>query len=230
MAVNQGARARVAEADLPYPPAECFGSLDDAEREARFQHMVAEIRDLGAVWVFAYGSLMWRPAFEPAQQLRARLPAYKRSFCFWTMSSRGSPQAPGLGLALEPAAQGCVGVAQRLDPERAHDQLRSLWEREMGSGVYHCRWVNLYLRSGAALRAITFVADPEHSQYAGQLGGSCKARIIARARGRWGACRDYLAGVVDALEAMNAPEAPLQQLLWNVDACAEASPGANPDK
>ena len=55
------------------------------------------------MWVFGYGSLLWNPGFEPIEQMRADLPGYRRSFCMLSIHHRGTPEDPGLVLALDKA-------------------------------------------------------------------------------------------------------------------------------
>jgi cation transport protein ChaC len=200
-----------------YPHPGRYLRLDDDERELRLQQLMRSVRCAEEVWVFAYGSLMTRPAFEPVEEMPVHLPGFRRRFTFWTCSARGSPQAPGLGLGIEPATTGCSGVAQRLCPRRRDAQLGALWEREMGAGVYAARWVNVYRSSGAALRALAFVADAAHPQFAAEMPEEHQARVIAAARGEWGSCRDYLAGVVQALARLRRPDGSLESLLAAVD-------------
>ena len=53
------------------------------------------------MWVFGYGSLLWNPGFEVAEQVIARLPGYARSFCMRSIHHRGTEDNPGLVLALD---------------------------------------------------------------------------------------------------------------------------------
>ena len=55
------------------------------------------------MWVFGYGSLLWNPGFEPIEKMRADLPGYRRSFCMLSIHHRGTPEDPGLVLALDAA-------------------------------------------------------------------------------------------------------------------------------
>ena len=52
-------------------------------------------------WVFGYGSLMWNPGFAFAERVPAVLVGYARSFCMWSIHHRGTPEEPGLVLALD---------------------------------------------------------------------------------------------------------------------------------
>ena len=53
------------------------------------------------LWVFGYGSLIWNPGFVFADRQRATLSGWRRSFCMHSVQYRGTPEAPGLVLALD---------------------------------------------------------------------------------------------------------------------------------
>ena len=92
------------------------------------------------VWVFGYGSLMWNPAFHHVELRPARLHGWHRSFCLWNTFGRGSPEKPGLMLALQPGGA-CAGVALRIAADAVPSELGVLWNREMLTGAYLPRWV-----------------------------------------------------------------------------------------
>jgi cation transport protein ChaC len=80
------------------------------------------------LWVFGYGSLIWQPGFDFDEKLVAVLHGYRRAFCMTSVVYRGTPEAPGLVLALdeEPGAH-CVGVAYHVPAAQAletHEQYR----------------------------------------------------------------------------------------------------------
>ncbi|MCY4395878.1 MAG: gamma-glutamylcyclotransferase [Rhodospirillaceae bacterium] len=203
--------------DIPWPAGRP-PVLDDAARIAS-RHATMKRRPAGPVWVFGYGSLIWNPGFAPAESRHALLAGYHRAFCFWTMSARGTPERPGLGLGLEAkAGANCRGIAMRIDPETEAQDLEMLWGREMYSGVYRPVWVTLTPTAhgpaeNAPFTALTFIADPDHPQYCPPLSDAQKARIIAGAAGKFGPCADYLANVVTHLAASGEPDAELEALL-----------------
>lgn len=106
--------------------------------EAELERSLKEILDArpdGLVWIFAYGSLVWNPLLPFDELQIATLDGWHRSLCVRSVSGRGSPERPGRVLALEPGGQ-VQGVALRLPEDQAVSELRLLWAREMGSGVY----------------------------------------------------------------------------------------------
>lgn len=76
------------------------------------------------LWVFGYGSLLWNPGFAVAETRQARLDGWRRSFCMTSIHHRGTPEAPGLVLALDQAADAvCHGVAFRVTARRGCSDL-----------------------------------------------------------------------------------------------------------
>ncbi len=109
--------------------------LSAEEREASFKMAMARYQPGEEVWVFAYGSLMWNPLIEFAEQQPCRVDGWRRSFCFWMPMGRGTPELPGLMLALEQGGA-CEGIAYRLAPQQVESELGLLWNREMLAGIY----------------------------------------------------------------------------------------------
>lgn len=163
-----------------------------------------------ACWVFAYGSLMWNPVFHPVERLPGHLPGYHRRFCFWIHAGRASPQHPGLMMGLLPGGS-CRGVLLRIAPEHADAELKLLWQREMVTGAYVPRLLPVRTPSGP-VQAVTFLANPRHPTFAGDLEVDRVAAAIAAASGPLGRNRDYLARTVDTLRQMGIPDRGLEKL------------------
>ena len=154
-------------------------------------------RDL---WVFAYGSLIWNPAFHFVERRPARLFGYHRRFCLRTHLGRGTPDRPGLMLGLE-AGGSCTGFAYRIDAGAVEQETWVLWKREMILGSYSPRWVAVD-GAGDDRRAITFVINKAHSMYAGRLPRVEIVRTLATAQGMLGRGCDYVYHLVDELETV----------------------------
>jgi cation transport protein ChaC len=167
----------------------------DDRRRAHLEETIARAPDPDAIWVFGYGSLIWDPRFEPLETRDATLEAHRRSFCFWTTMGRGTPEKPGLGLAIVPGGGPVQGLAYKLDPTSADDVLEALWLREMRSGVYHAEWKQIET-PGGDVHAIVYIANDDHPNYAGDLALEDQARIMAKAKGENGRSYEYLGNLV----------------------------------
>lgn len=189
--------------------------LSAEERETSLNQALERYRHGEDVWIFAYGSLMWNPAIDFAERAAASVEGWRRSFCFWTPMGRGTPELPGLMLALEPG-DGCEGIAYRLAPHQVRSEMAILWNREMLSGVYQAQWVPVRLRDGRTVTAVTFVVDSAHCQYCGDLPIDRVAHHIAFAEGRRGACRDYLANTVAHTRALGIHDEYIEDLAERV--------------
>ncbi len=164
-------------------------------------------------WVFAYGSLMWDPGFVPAEAVRAWLAGYRRDFALWSHHYRGTPDLPGLVLALEPAeGAACPGMALRLPEEGRAAIIAGLRRRELVSYAYAERLVTLELADGRRVEALAYVVRAGHPQHATGLSPDEKARIIARARGARGANGDYLANTLAHLGRLGIADPALAAL------------------
>jgi len=167
------------------------------------------------LWVFGYGSLMWRPGFPHRQTAQATLPGYHRSFCIYSHVWRGTPQRPGLVLGLTPGGT-CRGVAFQVHAEDRDATLIYLHERELGSYAYQPVTLSVDLQGIGPVRAYCFVADTDHPQYAGELPQERAAAIIMEAEGKGGLNRDYLISTVRELDRHGYAEPELRALLAEV--------------
>jgi len=162
-------------------------------------------------WVFGYGSLMWNPAFHHVESRPARVRGWHRRFCLWNTFGRGTPENPGLMLALERGGS-CAGLVLRVAAEAVRSELGVLWNREMITGAYEPRWVRLF-SDGEPIEAVTFVANRAHPRYAGKLEVREIARRMATASGPLGASRDYLESTVAELDRLGLRDGAMHALL-----------------
>lgn len=174
--------------------------------------------EMGDLWVFGYGSLLWNPCFEPAEQALAALPGWHRSFCMWSIHHRGTDAAPGLVLALDAAPESqCEGVAFRVAAAGRAQALAELRERELVSSAYLEVWLPVQLRDGRAVEAVTYVIDPKHDQYAADLSLERQAEVIARAVGGRGPNHEYLANTWAHLQSLGLHDPDLAWLADRVE-------------
>lgn len=179
-----------------------------------------------AFWVFAYGSLMWNPGFPYEECRPARLPGYHRGFCVYSHHYRGTPEQPGLVLGLMPGGE-CRGLAFRIAAPNVEAVRAYLDERELVTYAYRSLTAEVEI-AGGSVPALTYVADPEHAQYAGTLDLDRAAAIIIQARGCAGLNRDYLINTVRHLEQEGFVDADLHALLervWSMTGVLEAGGG-----
>lgn len=172
--------------------------------DADFETVAAQILadcGSGSIWIFAYGSLIWKPASEPAEHRRATAIGWHRSFCLEMRRWRGSPQQPGLMMALRKGGS-CTGIAQRLADDDQHDQMVRLLRREIGGpdGLASLRWIDLHAEGGP-LRALCFYAEPDDVAGRAELPPEKVASVLARACGHIGSGAEYLFKTILALEA-----------------------------
>lgn len=145
------------------------------------------------LWVFGYGSLIWDPGFEVAEARVAHLAGYRRSFCMRSLHYRGTPESPGLVLALEPQPGAhCTGLALRVPAGQEAAALAGLRARELISYAYQEAQVPLRFEGGGSVVALTYVINPENDQYQPGLTLPQQAQIIAGAQGQRGSNREYL--------------------------------------
>lgn len=145
----------------------------------------------GDLWVFGYGSLMWRPGFPYVERHRAHLHGYHRSLCVFSHVHRGTPDMPGLVLGLDRGGR-CRGVAYRVEEAVRENTLAYLRAREQATAVYLERQVTVQLDDGRKVRAVTFVADRAHPQYAGRLPPEDLLKLVRQGVGISGANPDYV--------------------------------------
>src|SRR5438309_11601760 len=88
----------------------------------------------GDLWVFGYGSLMWRPGFEFIEQVPARLIGEHRALCVYSFVHRGTPEKPGLVLGLDRGGA-CRGVAFRVAEKHRATTVAYLRAREQVTSV-----------------------------------------------------------------------------------------------
>lgn len=160
-------------------------------------------------WVFGYGSLMWNPGFTHVESARALLHGYRRSLCIWSWVHRGTERDPGLVLGLDRGGS-CSGMAFRIAPEDWGAVLAYLRERELVTHVYKEKVLSLSLADGRRVKAVVYVADPAHEQYAGSPDMEEAARIVNAASGASGPNDTYLFNTLTQLRAMGIHDHPLE--------------------
>ena len=167
----------------------------------------------GDLWVFGYGSLMWRPGFDFIEQAPARLIGEHRALCVYSFDHRGTPEKPGLVLGLDRGGA-CRGIAFRVAADRRAATIAYLRAREQTTHVYREVMRSVWLQNEARQRvsALAYVVDRGHVQYAGRLTLAEQVRCVRQGHGRSGNNRDYVLSTVKSIEAQGLRDGPLHEL------------------
>lgn len=183
--------------------------------------------DFGAedLWVFGYGSLIWKPGFPFAESIGARLHGYHRSLCVFSHVHRGTPERPGLVLGLDRGGI-CRGLAFRVAACNAIETVAYLRAREQATAVYLERHMPVRLEDGRSVRALVYVADRKHLQYAGRLPPEKLLELVRHGRGSSGENPDYVLQTHEHLRRMGVFDPVLADLAQKL---ASAPGGKRPN-
>lgn len=186
----------------PDPPDEYF-----RDTTAR---ILSTVPSGGDLWVFAIGSLIWKPKFPVVEARPALVRGWHRAFCLGPDTRyRGNPAAPGLMMSLDRGGQ-CHGVALRMDPADPASSIEGLLRVEPPTPP---RWVRARTAAGE-VRGIAFTIDRSHPFYAGRLSEQELADLLARAVGHVGSMPEYILNTVAGLEAAGIHD----RALWRMQA------------
>jgi cation transport protein ChaC len=166
------------------------------------------------LWIFAYGSLMWRPGFRYAEAAHALIEGGHRALCLYSVVYRGTPSAPGLVLGLDRGGH-CEGIAFRVPAPLAKDTRTYLQRRENVTHTYTAllRPVKLLDDSHRSVTALCFLANRNHRQYAGDLPIETQAHLVRRSAGASGRNIDYVVSTVEHLRALGVHDYRLEPLM-----------------
>src|ERR1700734_632787 len=167
----------------------------------------------GELWVFGYGSLMWRPGFAYLERMPARLIGLHRSLCVFSFVHRRTPERPGLVLGLDRGGM-CRGVAYRVAAAAREETIDYLRGREQVTSVYveTVRQIELEDKARRRVPALCYIVDRSHVQYAGRLTLAQSLHHVRQGHGKSGPNRDYVIETVRALEALGYRESDLHLL------------------
>lgn len=164
------------------------------------------------IWVFAYGSLMWRPNFPYRDCQPALLYGYHRALCIHSVRYRGTPEVTGLVVGLDRGGS-CRGRAYKIAANDAEETLKYLWKRELDTDSYVAKRLPVRLPK-CRVTAWAFVANRANpNQYAGKLAAEEAARRVARGHGVEGSALEYLANTLEHLDKLGIKEGPLHGIL-----------------
>ncbi|MGV8985010.1 MAG: gamma-glutamylcyclotransferase [Cypionkella sp.] len=160
------------------------------------------------LWIFAFGSILWKRRFEVAEERPAKVRGWHRKFCLGPDTRyRGNPEAPGVMLSLDRGGQ-CAGKVLRMADEGREAALVHLLENEPPLPP---AWVTAQTPQGP-VRAIAFVMAKD---FFGYCGGLCEEEVadrLASAVGMWGSMAEYLMNTVQHLEEIGIRDSYLSRM------------------
>ena len=166
------------------------------------------------IWIFGYGSLVWRPGFAFAQRRPALVRGWRRRFWQGSTDHRGVPEAPGRVVTVLPDARGeCWGMAYQVSPEASGEVLAGLEVREQGG--YDCCEVELHFAvadrvpcvpSGERIGGLMYVATPSNRNFLGEAPLDEIAQQVLRSHGPSGPNVEYVLRLAAALRELGAED------------------------
>jgi cation transport protein ChaC len=178
---------------------------------AMLDRAIAEWGGEDDLWIFGYGSLIWRPDFDFAERRPARVHGWHRALKMWSRINRGTPERPGLVFGL--LSGGCCrGVVFRVRREHGPDILGRLWSREMGTAVYDPRWLMADTPDGR-VRALAFTLSRKSPSHTGELSEEEYRAIFALSCGIYGTTLDYAHRTLEELRRHDIRDRNLERLV-----------------
>jgi glutathione-specific gamma-glutamylcyclotransferase len=164
------------------------------------------------LWVFAYGSLMWDPAFHFAEVRRGRVAGYARRFILKdTFGARGTPELPGLMAALDEGPD-CEGLVFRIAGSQAEHESGYLWRRELIAYAYKPAFAKVETEFGE-VEALTVIADRDSDFICPDLTREEQVRYIATGTGFLGTSLQYIENIADHFAALGIEDREVEELL-----------------
>jgi glutathione-specific gamma-glutamylcyclotransferase len=160
--------------------------------------------------IFAYGSLMWNPGFTFQHVQQARLTGFHRRLSVYSNHYRGTVQRPGLVLGLDHGGH-CDGLLYQIADEHWHDTITYVRQRELVTEIYHEVILDVHSQ-GEAVKAITYVVDPTHEQFAPEKSVEETLEFIRQGCGISGTCTEYVTNTIKHLRAIGVHEENLERL------------------
>ncbi len=174
------------------------------------------------VWLFGYGSLIWRPDFDYLHREPGRVKGYARRFWQGSHDHRGVPGAPGRVVTLVPdPGEITVGMAYLLDPALANEVMPALDHREKNG--YERRTVEVECAGGKVVEALTYLAGEDNHAWLGPAPIDAIAAQILDASGPSGSNRDYVFELAAALRALGADDPHVFAVTATLEAALSAS-------
>lgn len=150
-------------------------------------------------WIFAYGSLIWRPGFETDAPRIAHVDGWARRFFQGSPDHRGTPEKPGRVVTLiEATASACVGAVFPLPAGHEDETLAAIDHRERGG--YQRVLLHVTRDDGESLEAFTWVAKPGNPHWLGEAPFEAMVLQMRTAAGPSGTNREYVMKLQQSLQ------------------------------
>lgn len=197
----------------PLSPAASIPSrMSEEEVEHICDALIGARKEIRRLHVFAYGSLLWNPAFAADREEPATALGWHRAFRMRQTSWRGTPENPGLMMVLDRGGS-CRGVAMSVVAEQGRSAVKALIRREMSSRstANQPRWISVDIQ-GRREAALAFCIDRMSAVYSGRQTDEVVADTLARAFGPAGSCAEYLMKTTQALKQRRIGDRHLAKL------------------
>jgi cation transport protein ChaC len=198
----------------------------EAQMRASLDASLAHWDRRSPLWVFGYGSLIWKPEFEFEAREPARIHGYHRRLCLRSVSYRGTHECPGIVAGLDRGGS-CLGMAYRVGAADVPRVFRELWAREMFLGSYRPTWLQAKLLRRAGVEALAFVVRRDAFNYGGRLADDELVQILVRACGSKGTSLEYLQRTVAALHEAGLRDPHLERLMHKAEGRRPDAGGAD---
>jgi cation transport protein ChaC len=182
---------------------------------AMLQRALAEWGGEDDLWIFGYGSLIWRPDFDFVEQRPARVHGWHRALKMWSRINRGTPERPGLVFGMLSGGS-CRGMVYRIPKTEAREAIVKLWAREMITAVYDPRWLPCRTPQGT-VTALAFTLSRKSPSHTGELTPEEYRAIFSEATGIYGTTLDYAHRTLEELKRHNIHDRHLERLLKLLD-------------
>jgi len=163
------------------------------------------------LWIFGYGSLIWKPEFEFAERRPAKVHGWHRALKMWSRINRGTPERPGLVFGMLSGGS-CQGMVFRISKADGREVLARLWAREMVLAVYDPKWLACQTNQGP-VTALAFTLSRKSPSHCGVLTEEEYRRIFTEASGIYGTTFDYAHRTLEELKRHNIRDKGLERLL-----------------
>jgi cation transport protein ChaC len=163
------------------------------------------------LWVFGYGSLIWKPDFDYAERRPALVHGWHRALKMWSRINRGTPERPGLVFGMLSGGS-CRGMVFRIPRQQGRDTLTRLWHREMKLAVYDARWLPCHTAQGP-VTALAFTLSRKSPSHTGALSEDEYRAIFEQAQGIYGTTHDYVHRTFEELKLHDIHDRAIERLL-----------------